>query len=68
MKVLQLVRQHFRSLATADSGSAAIEYAVLTGLIAVALAGAISELSGGLTALATYLADELARAVVAYSS
>lgn len=68
MNALQLVHQHLRSLATIESGSAAIEYAVLTGLIAVALAGAISELSGGLIALATYLADELARAIVAYSS
>jgi Flp pilus assembly pilin Flp len=48
MNTLHRVRQHLRSLASADAGSAAIEYAVLIGLITVALVSVISGLAGGL--------------------
>jgi Flp pilus assembly pilin Flp len=68
MNALHRVRQHLRSLASADAGSAAIEYAVLIGLIAVALVSALSGLAGGLASLADYMADELARAIAAYAA
>lgn len=68
MNALNRVRQHLSSLASADAGSAAIEYAVLIGLIAVALASAISGLAGELMSLSGYMADELARAIAAYAS
>jgi Flp pilus assembly pilin Flp len=68
MNALHRVRQHLRSLAIADAGSAAIEYAVLIGLIAVALASVISGLAGAFTALSGYMADELARAIATYAS
>jgi Flp pilus assembly pilin Flp len=68
MNTLHSVRQHLRSLASADAGSAAIEYAVLIGLITVALVSVISGLAGGLASLADYMADELARAIAAYAT
>ncbi|HKJ62668.1 MAG TPA: Flp family type IVb pilin [Hyphomicrobiales bacterium] len=44
-----------------DSGSAAIEYAVLLGLIAVALVSVISGFSEFLLACGTYMVGELER-------
>jgi Flp pilus assembly pilin Flp len=68
MNEIHRVRQHLRSLAVADAGSAAIEYAVLIGLIAVAVVSAISSLAGSFIALSDYMADELARAIASYAS
>jgi Flp pilus assembly pilin Flp len=68
MNALHRVRQHLRSLADAETGSAAIEYAVLIGLIAVALVSVVSGLAGAFTALSGYMADELARAIATYAS
>jgi Flp pilus assembly pilin Flp len=48
-------------LAIDDAGSAAIEYAVLSGLIAVALVSAVSGLGEYHATLSDYMAGELAR-------
>jgi Flp pilus assembly pilin Flp len=48
-------------LAIDDTGSAAIEYAVLTGLIAVALVSAVSGPGDYLVTVSDYVASELAR-------
>jgi Flp pilus assembly pilin Flp len=68
MNELHRVRQHLRSLAIADAGSAAIEYAVLIGLIAVALVSVISGLVGYFMSWSGYMADELTRAIATYAS
>lgn len=61
MNELQRVCRHVRLPAIDDSGSAAIEYAVLLGLIAVALVSVISGLSEFLLACGTYMVGELER-------
>jgi Flp pilus assembly pilin Flp len=56
------------SLAIEDTGSAAIKYAILVSLIAMALVSVISGLGDYFSALSGYMAGELARAVALYFS
>jgi Flp pilus assembly pilin Flp len=57
----QRLCRHVGSLAIDDGGSAAMEYAILAGLITVALVSAISGLSESLLDGAIYIRDELLR-------
>lgn len=56
-----------RHLTADETGSAAIEYAVIASIITMAVIGALIGLGGHLIELSDYMASELARAIDIYA-
>ncbi len=56
------MKKIFCTFFTDESGTTAIEYGILAGLIGIAIVGAITQSGGTLNAFFTHIADKLAEA------